>query len=69
MKRWRAALLCLCPSLCLSLFAPACLAQEVITFDHAQATLRPEGLPAREGDVDLTPVSYTHLTLPTILRV
>jgi signal transduction histidine kinase len=52
MKRWLAALLGSC--LCQCLVAPACLAQQVVTFDHAQATLRPDGLPVREGDIDLS---------------
>lgn len=51
MTRSLAALLGLC--LCLCIVAPACLAQDVITIGHARATLRPEGLPVREGDIEL----------------
>ena len=34
--------------------APVAQAQDVITLDRAQATLRPDGLPVREGVVDLS---------------
>lgn len=40
--------------LCLALCAaPAAAADEVITLDRAQASLHPDGLPPREGEVDL----------------
>jgi signal transduction histidine kinase len=41
--------------LCLAFLAtPAAHATDVITLDRAQASLRPDGLPAREGEVDLS---------------
>jgi len=49
--RWLPALLALCLGLCL---APRSLAQDVVTLAQAQAVLRPDGLPVREGLVDLS---------------
>lgn len=51
MKRAWLAALGLWMALCLA--GGAATAQEVITLDRAQATLRPDGLPARVGTVDL----------------
>ena len=38
-------------------------------FDSEKLVYSPNGVPARNADIDSMPVSYTHLTLPTICSV
>ena len=56
------ALLVLGPVLCLSTLLSGCMSQTVEPSSEANFTPRDKKLLAN-------PVSYTHLTLPTILRV